>query len=259
MSRRSFCNRVLSLVERTSIRTLAGWGITVLWLVAVAWMLLPDLDKFLEMELNGKGDFIAGAAAPLAFLWLVIGYFQQGEELQQNTRALTLQGRELALQVIELRKSVAAQDRLAAAADGDAALKKAELADRRAAEKRALQPSFFFRCTGMNKPGPNHTKIFYSVRNSGAAVTNLGIEFVAGSVNEVSMPVAIGTLAANADMQFSFTIDRAHGTPPRMRIHYWDAAADREWQEFQIVLSHHGVPAVLPVGKSYATKSLSSE
>lgn len=48
-----------------------------------------------DLTLNEWGDFIAGAFAPLAFFWLVVGYFQQGEELGQNTQALRLQAQEL--------------------------------------------------------------------------------------------------------------------------------------------------------------------
>jgi len=48
--------------------------------------------------LNELGDFLAGVMSPLALFWLVIGYFQQGEELQQNTKALLAQERELSKQ-----------------------------------------------------------------------------------------------------------------------------------------------------------------
>ena len=41
------------------------------------------------------GSFLEGAFAPLAFLWLVIGYFLQQKELQQNTRALQEQAEEI--------------------------------------------------------------------------------------------------------------------------------------------------------------------
>jgi len=41
------------------------------------------------------GSFLEGAFAPLAFFWLVIGYFLQQEELQQNTAALNAQAREI--------------------------------------------------------------------------------------------------------------------------------------------------------------------
>ena len=58
------------------------------------------------MEPNEVGDVLAGFAGPLAFIWLVHGYFlqgvairQQGYELQQNTDALKLQADQLRLLV----------------------------------------------------------------------------------------------------------------------------------------------------------------
>lgn len=54
-----------------------------------------ELREFIDLELNAKGDFLAGVFAPLAFLWLVFGYYQQGQELKQNTEALRLQADEL--------------------------------------------------------------------------------------------------------------------------------------------------------------------
>ena len=56
---------------------------------------------------NEWGDWAAGIAAPLAFLWLVLGYMQQGAEISENTR--------------ELARSVDAQNRLVGAAEKQAA------------------------------------------------------------------------------------------------------------------------------------------
>lgn len=69
-----------------------------------------DWDTAKSMKFNEWGDFFAGSFAPLAFLWLVIGYFQQGEELSQNTKALEQQERALQLQVDELKQSVEQQN-----------------------------------------------------------------------------------------------------------------------------------------------------
>ncbi|MBJ6945649.1 hypothetical protein JG629_18665, partial [Vibrio cholerae] len=50
------------------------------------------------------GDFLAGATAPIAFLWLIIGYVLQRRELALNTEALKLQRIELERQAKELAK-----------------------------------------------------------------------------------------------------------------------------------------------------------
>lgn len=58
-----------------------------------------------EMPLNEIGDFLAGVFGPLAILWLILGFLQQGKELKQNTSALELQAE-------ELRNSVKQQEEL---------------------------------------------------------------------------------------------------------------------------------------------------
>jgi hypothetical protein len=71
----------------------------------VSLMLLLYFQSILKidiMELNQIGDFLAGVFAPLAFLWIVVGYLQQSEELR--------------LQVKELNASVNQQSQLVNAA-----------------------------------------------------------------------------------------------------------------------------------------------
>ena len=50
---------------------------------------------FATQPLDALGNFLEGAFAPLAFLWLVIGYFLQQKELEQNTDALRAQAVEI--------------------------------------------------------------------------------------------------------------------------------------------------------------------
>ena len=68
-------------------------------------LVLPKLHTITDLTLNEVGDFCAGLFGPLAFLWLVLGYFQQGAELRQNNEALRLQA-------IELKNSVEQQRNL---------------------------------------------------------------------------------------------------------------------------------------------------
>jgi hypothetical protein len=48
-------------------------------------------ERFARLRVDQLGGFLEGAFAPLAFLWLVIGYFLQQRELEQNTRVLQAQ------------------------------------------------------------------------------------------------------------------------------------------------------------------------
>lgn len=79
--------------EEQKMRTSTKWaiGITVVWLGGVAAYVIFKWDKFLTMDPNAIGDFLAGTISPLALFWLVAGYRQQGEALHAQLRELALQ------------------------------------------------------------------------------------------------------------------------------------------------------------------------
>ncbi len=86
-----------------------GWvGITIsaVYLVVLHWIIGGRWCELRDQELNNIGDFLAGAFGPLAILWLVLGFFQQGIELRQNSAALKLQAKELANSVEQQRQLV---------------------------------------------------------------------------------------------------------------------------------------------------------
>lgn len=76
--------------------TWVGFAGTAVWGVFVLWYLdkTNHIQTVLTSAPNNFGDFWAGTFAPLAFWWLVLGYFQQGIELRQNVEALKRQSEE---------------------------------------------------------------------------------------------------------------------------------------------------------------------
>ncbi|MEZ5558872.1 MAG: hypothetical protein R3E86_10085 [Pseudomonadales bacterium] len=74
-----------------------GLGLTGAWLMLGAFYISAMIgwDRFAFLPANDLGSFLEGAFAPLAFLWLVIGYFLQKKELEQNTAALKAQADEI--------------------------------------------------------------------------------------------------------------------------------------------------------------------
>ena len=86
-----FKNQTYKFIKVNFVSCLS-WAITIAWLI---FIFIKIRSGKLPYNLNEFGDFIAGAFAPLAFFWLVRGYYQQGKELQQNTEALNLQAQEL--------------------------------------------------------------------------------------------------------------------------------------------------------------------
>lgn len=76
------------------------------WFVAAGLLIWFKQSELSAMSPNAWGDFFAGCFAPLAFLWLVLGYLQQGEELRLSTEALRLQADELKNSVEQQRALV---------------------------------------------------------------------------------------------------------------------------------------------------------
>lgn len=69
--------------------------ILICWLIFI--VILMFIYKF-PCNLNEWGDFLAGITSPAAFLLLVMGYFQQKEELKSNTAELARQAEQLSKQ-----------------------------------------------------------------------------------------------------------------------------------------------------------------
>lgn len=65
----------------------------------VLFFLFPDMQTRSQV-----GDFVAGIAAAVAFVWLIAAYFQQGAELRNQRKELELQRQTLNLQREELNK-----------------------------------------------------------------------------------------------------------------------------------------------------------
>lgn len=74
-----------------------GLSLTASWLLLGAGYISNSVgwSNFSSLPADQLGSFLEGAFAPLAFLWLVIGYFLQQQELQQNTNAIADQGRQI--------------------------------------------------------------------------------------------------------------------------------------------------------------------
>ncbi len=77
-------------VSHRDKRILYGIVLTVIWLVLGALYISWNLGwaRFATLPIDEMGNFLEGAFAPLAFLWLVIGLFIQQSVLAENNREL---------------------------------------------------------------------------------------------------------------------------------------------------------------------------
>lgn len=94
-------------------RVWLGLGLTASWLLLGSIYISTSIGwgRIHLLPADQLGSFLEGAFAPLAFLWLVIGYFLQKRELEQNTLALRAQAEEIQRQA---EQAVIQSEKLAA-------------------------------------------------------------------------------------------------------------------------------------------------
>ena len=86
-----------------------GLALSALYVAGVALYLFVQGQNPADLALNELGDFLGGVSSPLAFLWLVLGFFQQSREIRLSGKALHLQATEMRRSVDEHRRLVGAR------------------------------------------------------------------------------------------------------------------------------------------------------
>jgi hypothetical protein len=208
-------------------KKLEFWGIlgTVVYLVIIAATVAFKFEKFLALELNELGDFLAGAFGPIAFLWLVLGFLQQGRELKLSTDALQLQAQ-------ELKNSVQQQSIMASAATQQIESQRAALLLQEKEIERSISP-IFNGITGSRQGGPG-TNVITSIQiqNIGHEAREVSVQFDP-PIGEVS-DRTLGKLPRNASSQtidfvFPGESEDRHG---RCLINYLRSDGKRITEEF---------------------------
>lgn len=94
-------------------RSFEWWAahLTALYVGAAILIIGARFDELVNLKLNELGDLSAGVFGPVAFLWLVLGYLQQGRELKISSDSLVRQASELAQNVQQQMKIVKLQER----------------------------------------------------------------------------------------------------------------------------------------------------
>jgi hypothetical protein len=176
-------------------------------------MLLRDPQGAAKMTPNEWGDFSAGCSAPLAFLWLVLGYLQQGQELKLNTKTLELQ-------VEELKESVRQQRELVEVTRQQLESDREALQLEKASRKDALRPHFIFQMVG-GSFAENRASYDLSLSNAGGGVTNVVASILLNGAERkfLESPMVFRTSEVRA------TIDLEHPIPDeggKIRVQYVD-------------------------------------
>ena len=208
-----------------------GLVVTVLWLLFAGWIISERWDKVLAMDLNLLGDTFAGFFAPLAFLWLVLGYLQQGDELRLSTDALRLQAE-------ELKNSVQQQKDLVQVTQRQVEASTAAFDQARSEAMRAAQPLFLFSSQYRWVSSETELAVDLKISNEGASASNITFK-----LDPKPLLWQLGLLSSMA-RGFSSTYDCRFqkGGPNRfaLKIEYLDSYDREVEQSFDVQVNPHG-------------------
>lgn len=193
-------------------RTLFGVLISVIYLIWMAVLILPKLSTVSDLALNEIGDFFAGIFGPLAFLWLVLGYLQQGAELRQNVEALRLQAE-------ELKNSVDQQKQLVAATKEQIEHERNAYKASLQAEARKANPIFSLKIHNV-AVAPERYVAYLDLMNSGAEVSDLNCTFSGVFGEPLSLPIF--SRGKTVGLNFVYP-DNEKGVSGRLTIAYINA------------------------------------
>lgn len=202
-----------------------GWIITGTWIFAVTLLAFSKYGTWHSMELNQWGDFAAGAFSPLALLWVVLGYMQQGLELRQNTSALRLQ-------LAELRSAVQQAETMATTSKEKIDLDRRKYQQSARTEKFRSQP--IFECTSVPPyfAGDERRDILI-IGNSGHLASRVDVTFEdQGSALSILGDLEKVTLDKGQSLQLEIAFHKSSDFDCHcvLRITYLDGLSEPEWQ-----------------------------
>ncbi|AZE53432.1 hypothetical protein C4K03_1261 [Pseudomonas synxantha] len=156
-------------------------------------------EELLCLKLNEIGDFLAGSFGPPAFLWLVLGYIQQGRELRLSSDALNLQA-------AELKHAVEQQTKIAEATIAQTDAANRALAHQMAEADRAQSASFEFLNPVVQAGRPGFRRCVFELHNHGANAYNVIVSMnpKISTLNEVDQ----GTIKRNDHADIALEIGK---------------------------------------------------
>ncbi len=183
--------------NKTNHYSWIGFVLTSIYAFVVIMIVCGQWDEIIKMTPNEWGDFLAGVFGPLALLWVVLGFLQQGVELKNSREALLLQAE-------ELKNSVEAQKDLGKAAWAQVAENQAarEL-DKRRKNLEAIErmkPIIIMRSIrGGTKSGKKFVN--FIIENKGNTCLNISISFL--NSNYYIPSLSIGKIDRDQTIKFA--------------------------------------------------------
>ena len=207
-------------------------GISALWISSIVLLAVCKWGALPQMSLNEWGDFLAGVSAPLALFWLVIGYFQHGEELRLNTEALKAQQEELRRQVEETAVLAKNAERQAHASERLVQINKADQEREARREVRAAQPDFV-----AEGGGTKGVELWTNILNRGAEAQDVEVHYDGVYALEINPQVRFesrrkGILAVRQPRAEPLVF------PIAFRLSYTDALGVKRTRAFELRQNH---------------------
>lgn len=204
---------------------LIGLFVTFLWLLLVITYATTHWAAMVKLKPYEVADFAAGVFAPLAFLWLVLGFFQQGEELRNSGQALWLQGQ-------ELQNSVEQQRELVNVTREQLKFESEMLTAQRDEIVRNSQPLLELSAAG-SMPSTDGTRLYrFNIANHGKSCTKLRVNVGDRSV------LGRDSLSTGDRAEFMLEMATAVFSPFRVSVNYLDERLISGNQTFAVDGSH---------------------
>lgn len=190
------------------------------------------------LELNQFGDLLAGLFGPLAIFWLILGFFQQGDELRNSVHALRLQAE-------ELKQSVEQQKAMVTTAERQLQLDiEVREEQNRLLVSREL-PYFQLERRGGSGTGNSSWNHDFLIRNIGASAANVQITPEGKSISAAKreVPFLDTTHSYEFSIQSINTTRLTHDGPAHVEILSENNRGKRRFQKFE--LSDDGPPKLI--------------
>lgn len=211
-----------------------GFGITAVYMLLVAKYSCLHYSDIISLTPENIGNFLGGVFGPLALAWLILGFYQQGIELKQNTEALRLQVQELAESVKQQTELVAVTREQVHAAD-------AALEFERKRYHKEIQPELKIVEDIRHFREGEIIGLSLKMANMGHKARNIVISFDPPSTNY--SPTELGIWESSSAQSIEWGIDRPISpiTTGIIMFLYQDQSGMRHKQRFKWTLSIEGI------------------
>lgn len=198
-----------------------GLACSVAYIAIMGIYALSVWHLMLEMKPADFATFLSGVFAPLAFLWLVLGFMQQGDELKHSAEALWLQGQ-------ELQNSVEQQKQLVGVTKEQLEIERTSRAKAEEDAEQAAQPVLFMNHVGS---GSSRSDRFfgYVLRSAGPPCADMDV-YTSGDLHGSRSHFAAGS---EYNLEFQFAVEE-EVEPAELLIEYTDTRGRRRAQRFKI-------------------------